>query len=55
MQTIRQVIMFGEKWGKDIVNHSRVQLLADLLTEELLNEARGHFMFSLKEVLVIVC
>jgi hypothetical protein len=39
-QLLRSVLLFEEKREKDIVNESDIQLLADLLPEELLNEAR---------------
>jgi hypothetical protein len=39
------VLLFEEKREKDLVDEIRIQLLADLLPEELLNEARHYFLF----------
>ena len=50
-QLLRSVLLFEEKREKDLINDMLIQLCADLLPEELLNEAR-HFYVLFQEVLV---
>jgi hypothetical protein len=51
-QLSRQVLPGTKHREKDLINEIRVQLYADLLPEELLNEAWGHYFSLFKEVLV---